>query len=272
MPTVIVEPTRGWAAINLRELWEYRDLLFFLAWRDVSVRYKQTVLGATWVVLQPLLTMAVFTFIFGRLANVPSEGVPYPVFCFSALLPWQYFSSTLNNSANSLVNNANLISKVYFPRLLIPLSSMFPTLVDFGLSFVVLLVLLFYYKINLTGKVVWLPAFVLLLIMTTLGISLWFSAWNIRYRDVRYIVPFITQFGLFVSPVVYPISVVPERWRLIYAINPMVGVIEGCRWSLLGKETLPAKVVALSVAVSVLVLVGGAFHFRRAEREFADIV
>lgn len=272
LPTITVEPTSGFAAINLRELWHYRDLLFFLVWRDISVRYKQTVLGAVWVVLQPFLTMVIFTFIFGRLANMPSEGAPYPIFFFSALVPWQYFSSTLNNSANSLVNNANLISKVYFPRLLIPLSTLFPTFVDFAISFLVLLGLLFHYRFALTWNALWLPAFLLLLMTTAFGIGLWFAALNIHYRDIRYIVPFIMQFGMFVSPVVYPSSVVPERWRAVYAMNPMVGVIEGFRWTLLGKEVLPGKMIAISTAVAVMVLVGGIFYFRRAEKNFADIV
>jgi lipopolysaccharide transport system permease protein len=272
LPTITVEPTSGFAAINLRELWHYRDLLFFLVWRDISVRYKQTVLGAVWVVLQPFLTMVIFTFIFGRLANMPSEGAPYPIFFFSALVPWQYFSSTLNNSANSLVNNANLISKVYFPRLLIPLSSLFPTLVDWAISFLVMLGLLFFYRFGLTWNALWLPAFLLLLMTTVLGVGLWFSALNIHYRDVRYVVPFITQFGMFVSPVVYPSSVLPERWRAVYAANPMVGVIEGFRWALLGKAALPGREIFISTAVALLLLLGGLFYFRRAERHFADIV
>lgn len=272
LPILTVEATSGWSAINLRELWQYRDLLFFLAWRDITVRYKQTVLGAVWVILQPLLTMFIFTFIFGRLANVPSEGVPYPVFFFSAFLPWQYFASTLTSAANSLVNNTNLISKVYFPRLLIPLSGLFPTLVDLAISFVVLLGLLFFYGIHLTWNALWLPGFLLLLIMTVLGVGLWLSALNIHYRDIRYIVPFMTQFGMFVSPVVYPSSVVPARWQSIYAMNPMVGVIEGFRWALLGKEVLPGRIILISAAVSTALLIGGIFYFRRAERNFADII
>jgi lipopolysaccharide transport system permease protein len=272
-PQVItVEPTRGWLGINLRELWDYRDLLFFLSWRDISVRYKQTALGAVWVILQPFLTMVVFTFIFGKLANISSEGAPYPIFCFAALLPWQYFSTTLNSSANSLVNNANLLSKVYFPRLLIPLSTLFPTLVDFAISFLVLLGLLFHYRFALTWNALWLPAFLILLMTTVFGIGLWFAALNIHYRDIRYIVPFIMQFGMFVSPVVYPSSVVPQRWQAVYAVNPMVGVIEGFRWALLGKEVLPGKMIAISTAVAMLVLLGGIFYFRRAEKNFADIV
>src|SRR6266851_5514105 len=249
-PSIVVEATRSWD-LNFREIWDYRDLLFFLAWRDISIRYKQTVLGASWAVIQPFLTMILFTIFFGKLAAVPSEGVPYPVFTFAALLPWQYFSTTLGNVANSLVNNSNLLSKVYFPRLLIPIASLLPPAVDFVIAFLVLLGMMIFYHLSPTSHVVWLPLFMLLALVTTLGAGLWLAALNVKYRDVRYIVPVMVQFGMFVSPVAYPSSLVPAPWRTLYALNPMAGVIEGFRWALLGTNTAPGPLVAVSAVAAL---------------------
>jgi lipopolysaccharide transport system permease protein len=272
VPTIVVEPSRRLADFNLRELWDYRDLLLFLAWRDISIRYKQTVLGAAWAVIQPVLTMLIFTIFFGNMAGVPSEGVPYPLFSFAALLPWQYFSTTLINAANSLVNNSNLLSKVYFPRLLIPLTSLLPPAVDFVIAFMVMLVMMISYRVAPTWNVLWLPVFMLLAVVTTLGAGLWFAALNVKYRDVRYIVPVLVQFGLFVSPVAYPSSVVPGRWRPLYALNPMAGVIEGFRWALLGTNTAPGPLIAVSSVAAIIILVTGLFYFRRTEKTFADVI
>jgi len=270
-PSIVVEATRSWD-LNFREIWDYRDLLFFLAWRDISIRYKQTVLGASWAVIQPFLTMILFTIFFGKLAAVPSEGVPYPVFTFAALLPWQYFSTTLGNVANSLVNNSNLLSKVYFPRLLIPISSLLPPAVDFVIAFLVLLGMMIFYHLSPTSNVVLLPVFMLLALVTTLGAGLWLAALNVKYRDVRYIVPVMVQFGMFVSPVAYPSSLVPAPWRTLYALNPMAGVIEGFRWALLGTDTAPGPLVAVSAVAALILLVSGLFYFRRTEKTFADVI
>jgi len=270
-PSIVVEATRSWD-LNFREIWDYRDLLFFLAWRDISIRYKQTVLGASWAVIQPFLTMILFTIFFGKLAAVPSEGVPYPVFTFAALLPWQYFSTTLGNVANSLVNNSNLLSKVYFPRLLIPIASLLPPAVDFVIAFLVLLGMMIFYHLSPTSNVVWLPVFMLLALVTTLGAGLWLAALNVKYRDVRYIVPVMVQFGMFVSPVAYPSSLVPAPWRTLYALNPMAGVIEGFRWALLGTDTAPGPLVAVSAVAALILLVSGLFYFRRTEKTFADVI
>ena len=272
MPTIVVEPTRGLANFNLREIWDYRDLLLFLAWRDISIRYKQTVLGASWAVIQPILTMVIFTIFFGNMAGVPSEGVPYPLFSFAALLPWQYFSTTLGNAANSLVNNSNLLSKVYFPRLLIPVTSLVPPAVDFVIAFVVLIMMMGFYRVAPTWNVLWLPAFMALAVVTALGVGLWFAALNVKYRDVRYIVPIMVQFGLFISPVAYPSSLVPAPWRPLYALNPMAGVIEGFRWALLGTNTAPGPLIAVSSVAAIIILVTGLFYFRRTEKTFADVI
>jgi lipopolysaccharide transport system permease protein len=272
LPSIVVEPGRGWTKINLRELWDYRDLLFFLTWRDINVRYKQTVLGAAWAIIQPFLSMIVFSFFFGKLAQIPSEGVPYPIFSFAALLPWQYFSTAMANSANSLVNSSNLLSKVYFPRLLIPLSGVLLPLVDLAIAFIMMIAMMFYFGVIPTWNFVWLPVFVLLAVITSLGIGLWLAALNVHYRDVRYIVPFLVQFGLFISPVVYSSSLLPEKWRMWYGLNPMAGVIEGFRWSLLGQYTLPRSLVAVSALVAIFLIVSGLAYFGRVEKSFADVV
>lgn len=271
VPITIIEPSRGWLKIDLRELWEYRDLLFFLSWRDISVRYKQTLLGASWAVLQPFLSMVVFSLFFGRLAKVPSDGVPYPIFSYTALLPWQYFSTAMTQSSNSLVTNARMLTKIYFPRLVIPLSAILPPIVDFGIAFIVLLGMMAFYGIVPTWNIVWLPAFLLLAVVTALGVGLWLSAMNVQYRDIHYAVPFLVQFWMFGSPVTYPTSIVPEQWRTLYGLNPMVGVIEGFRWALLGTGTPPGLITAASVLVALVLLFSGLFYFRHMEKTFADV-
>lgn len=267
----VIQPFRGWINLDLRNLWAYRELLYFLVWRDIKVRYKQTALGAAWAVLQPLLTMLVFSVFFGRLAKIPSDGVPYPVFAYTALLPWQLFAYSLTESANSLVGNQNLIKKVYFPRLVVPLASVLAGLLDFAIAFVVLLGLLFYYGIVPTARVAVLPLFLFLAVLTALAVGLWLSALNVEYRDVRYTIPFLTQFWLFVTPVAYPSSLVPEQWRAWYGLNPMAGVVDGFRWALLGKSDSPGALLWVSVGAVVLLLVGGLIYFRRMESTFADI-
>jgi lipopolysaccharide transport system permease protein len=270
--TIVVEPSRGLADFNLREIWDYRDLLFFLAWRDINIRYKQTILGAAWAVVQPVLTMILFTIFFGRMADVPSQGVPYVLFAFAALLPWQYFATTLGSAANSLVNNSNLLSKVYFPRLLIPLTSLFPPAVDFGIALIMLLGVMVYYRWPPTINLVWLPAFMVLAMGSALGAGLWFAAMNVKYRDVRHIVAVLVQFGLFFSPVGYPSSIVPIPWRYLYAVNPMVGVIEGFRWALLGTGVAPLRLIAISSTSAVVLLITGLYYFRYTEKTFADVI
>jgi lipopolysaccharide transport system permease protein len=271
-PPISIRPSYGWVSLGLRELWEYRELLYFLTWRDVKVRYKQTVLGAAWAIIQPFMTMVVFSLFFGRLAQIPSDGIPYPIFSFAALVPWTFFANGLQHSTNSLVGSANLLKKVYFPRLIIPISSTLSGAVDFLLAFAVLLGMMWYFGLTPTINVVWLPFFVLLAVVTSLSVSLWLSAMNTRFRDVRYIVPFITQLWLFCTPIAYPSSMLPEPWRTVYGINPMAGVVEGFRWALLGTDTVPGPIIALSSLAAVVALVGGAFYFRRVEKTFADVV
>jgi lipopolysaccharide transport system permease protein len=270
--TFILSPADRWSAIGLKELWEYRELLYFLTWRDIKVRYKQTALGAAWAVIQPVFMMMVFSLFFGRLAKVPSDGIPYPIFTFCALLPWQLFAHALTESSNSLVANERLITKVYFPRLVVPISAVLGGLVDFGIAFIILLGLMFYYGITPTWAIVTLPGFLLLAIMTALGVGLWLSALNVQYRDVRYTINFMIQFWLFATPVAYSSSIVPERWRALYGLNPMVGVVEGFRWALLGKQEPSRAMLAASVLVVVFLIVGGLYYFRRMEQQFADVV
>lgn len=270
--SLILRPPSGWASIGLKELWEYRELLYFLTWRDIKVRYKQTVLGAAWAIIQPFFMMIVFSLFFGYLARIPSDGIPYPIFTYCALLPWQLFAHALNESSNSLVANERLITKVYFPRLVVPLSAVFGGLVDFVIAFVILLGMMAYYRITPTLMIFTLPLFILLAIMTALAIGLWLSALNVQYRDVRYTIGFITQFWLFATPVAYPSSLVPERWRALYGLNPMAGVVEGFRWALLGNTQGPGAMLVVSTAVVILLLIGGLYYFRRMEQSFADIV
>jgi lipopolysaccharide transport system permease protein len=271
-PTVVIEPRSGLFDLDLEAVWEYRELLYFLVWRDVKVRYKQTAIGAAWVILQPLLTMMVFTVVFGYLARIPSDGLPYPLFAYTALLPWTYFSQALTRGGGGLVGSANLISKVYFPRLIIPLSSVVTPGVDFLLSFVILLGLMVWYGIAPTWGVFALPLFLLLALMTALAVGLLLSPLHVKYRDVGYIIPFLTQFWMYASPVIYPVSLIPERWRLLYSLNPMVGVIEGFRWALLGKESPDFGVMAVSTIVVVALLFSGLVFFKRMERTFADVI
>ena len=271
-PVIRIEPSRGWISLRLDELWEYRELLYFLAWRDIKIRYKQTALGAAWAIIQPFFTMVIFSIFFGRLAGIPSDGVPYPIFSFAALVPWTFFANSLNQSSNSLVSSANLIQKVYFPRLAVPIASVFSGMVDFVLAFIVLLGMMLYYGMLPTINVVWLPAFCLLAFVTSLGVGLWLSAMNVRFRDVRYTVPFLVQFWMFATPIAYPSSLLSEPWRTLYGLNPMVGVIEGFRWGLLGTNTAPGGIIIISSLMAMAILVGGAFYFRRAEKNFADIV
>jgi lipopolysaccharide transport system permease protein len=267
-----IEPSRGWVSLKLNELWDYRELLYFLTWRDIKVRYKQTVLGVAWAIIQPLFTMLVFTLFFGRLANIPSDGVPYSIFNFAALVPWTFFSNGLTQSANSLVGSSNLLTKVYFPRLCIPLATVLSGVVDFVLAFAVLLLLMLFKNITPTLNIIWLPFFLLLALVTSLGVGLWLAALNVQYRDVRYIVPFITQFWMLATPVAYPSSLMNEPWRTIYGINPMVGVVEGFRWALLGTKTAPGLMLWVSVVAATILLISGAFYFRRMEKTFADVV
>lgn len=272
VPETIIEPSRGWVALKLRELWEYRELLYFLTWRDIKVRYKQTVLGATWAIIQPFFTMVVFSLFFGRFADVPSDGIPYPIFSYAALVPWQFFANGLNGAANSLVGGANLVKKVYFPRLTMPISAVVAGAIDFALAFIVLLVMMLYYGIVPTVHVIWLPLLLLLALITALGVGLWLSAMNVQFRDIRYAVPFITQFWLFATPIAYPSSLLPQPWRIIYGINPMAGVVEGFRWALLGTNTAPGAMIIVSSGAALVFLMSGAYYFRRMEKTFADVV
>ncbi len=271
LPVYRIQPSRGWVALRLQEVWEYRELLYFLTWRDIKVRYKQTALGIAWAIIQPFFTMLVFTFIRG-LAKIPSDGIPYPVFCYAALVPWTFFANGLTNSSNSLVGSSNLLSKVYFPRLTIPLATVFSGIVDLLLAFALLLVMMLYYGVAPTWQIVWLPLFLLLALITSLGVGLWLSALNVKYRDVKYIVPFIAQFWLLATPIAYPSSLLKEPWRTIYGLNPMAGVVEGFRWALLGSKITVGPLLLVSSLMAVLILVGGAFYFRRMEKTFADIV
>jgi ABC-type polysaccharide/polyol phosphate export systems, permease component len=272
LPSLRIEPATRWPSIDLRELWEYRELLYFLTWRDIKVRYKQTVLGATWAIIQPVFMMVVFSLFFGKLAKVPSDGVPYPVFAFCALLPWQLFAHAVGESSNSLVGNQQLITKVYFPRLVIPLSAVISGLVDFLVALIVLIGLILWYGILPGWKMVTLPGFILFAMCTALAVGLWLSALSVKYRDVRYVIAFLVQFWLFITPVAYASSIVPEKWRAIYALNPMAGVVEGFRWALLGKSSSLGSMLWVSLFVVLVTLLGGLYYFRRMEHEFADIV
>jgi len=267
-----IEPPTSWPSIGFRELWEYRELLYFLTWRDIKVRYKQTVLGAAWAVIQPLFMMLVFSLFFGKLAGVPSDGIPYPVFSLCGLLPWQLFSYSLTQAGNSLVGSQNLITKVYFPRLVVPISAVLGSVVDFAIAFVLLLGMMFYYGIVPGWQMLALPALVLLAVLAALGVGLWLSALNVQYRDVRYTISFLVQFWMFATPVAYPSSIVPEKWRVLYGLNPMVGVVDGFRWALLGKPESPGAPLLISVIVVFALLAGGLYYFRRMEQQFADIV
>ena len=271
--TVYIQPTTGFAALNLGDLWRYRELVVFMIWRDIKVRYKQTLLGAAWAVIQPVMTMLVFNFLFGSVAKVPTDGIPYPIFSFAGLLPWGLFTTALNTASRSLTSNHNMISKVYFPRLVLPMASVLGGLVDFAIAFVIMGGMMVYYKVTPTLDVLWaVPVFIVLTIITALGVALWLSAVNVQYRDVGYALPFLTQFWLFVTPVAYSSKVISDKWQMVYALNPMAGVVNGFRWALLGKGNAPDSLVAISTGIALLVLVSGLIYFRNMERTFADTI
>ncbi|MGA3117421.1 MAG: ABC transporter permease [Syntrophobacteraceae bacterium] len=270
-PVIRRQARPGWVAIDFAELWRYRELVVFYAVRDIRVRYKQTLLGVAWAVLQPVLTMLVFSIFFGTLARVPSDGIPYPIFSYCGLVPWQLFAYALTQSSNRIVEDAGVITKVYFPRLIVPLASVIAGLVDFSIAFAVLMAMMFYYGIPLSITILTLPLFTLIGLVAALAVGLWLSALNVRYRDVRYTIPFLAQFWLFVTPVAYSSSLVPAKWQALYAINPMVGVVNGFRWALLGK-TCPNPMVSVSLAATAVLLIGGLYYFRRMEKSFADII
>jgi len=270
--SVLIRPISGWVPINLRDLWEYRELLYFLTWRDIKVRYKQTALGMAWVVLQPLLLMLVFTMFFGRLVELPSDGIPYPLFTYTALLPWQLFSRALNEGSMSLIAHERVITKTYFPRILLPASAVLASLVDFAIAFLLLIGFMLLYGAHPGLAFFTLPLLVLLAVMAAFGVSLWLAAFNVLYRDVRYVLPFLTQIWMFATPIIYPISVVPESWRLLYSLNPMVGVVEGFRWALLGSGSGMDAVFGVSALVVAGVLVGGVLYFQSVQQTFADVI
>jgi lipopolysaccharide transport system permease protein len=271
-PVTVIEPPRPWVPLDLRELWEQRELIYFLAWRDLKVRYKQTALGASWAILQPVFAMVVFSIFFGQLGRIPSDGLPYPLWSFAGLVPWTFFAQGLSQAANSLVMSQNLLRKVYFPRLAIPIATVLSVALDFAIAFLVLVGLMMFYGVQPTGRAIWVLPLSLLAFVTALGAGIWFAALSVRYRDVRYIVPFLVQFWLFATPIAYPSSLLPAQWRVLYAVNPMSGVVEGFRWALLGTNTAPGLMVAVSAITAIVVLVAGAFYFRRVERTFADLV
>jgi lipopolysaccharide transport system permease protein len=271
-PDLEISPARGWFSLDLADLWHYRELIYFLTWRDVMVRYKQTALGAAWAVLQPLLTMILFSLIFGRFAGLPSDGLPYPIFTFTALIPWGLFAYALTQSSTSLVSDRNLITKIYFPRLVIPLSSVLSGLLDFAISLLVLFGMMLFFQVPITWRVLTLPLFVLLAVLSAVSVGLWLSALNVQYRDVRYTLPFLTQVWLFATPVAYSLSIVPENWRWLYSLNPMVGVVEGFRWALLGTDTVVGPLFPVSIAIILLLLFSGLVYFKRMEDNFADLV
>jgi lipopolysaccharide transport system permease protein len=271
-PVTVIRPPKGWIPVNLRELWAYRELLYFFTWRDIKVRYKQTLFGFAWAIIQPVFMMIVFSLFFGALAKLPSEGIPYPLFSYAAVLPWTLFSEGLSRSSNSLVQDANLLQKVYFPRLLMPLSGVLSPVVDFAIAFVVLIALMLYFGYYPSVMMLLILPFLLLELMLATGIGMWLSAINVEYRDVRYAIPFLIQLGLFASPVVYPVTFVPERFQVVYGLlNPMAGIIEGFRWAILGTKP-PSYLLIASVAIIIVILISGAFYFRRRERAFADVV
>jgi lipopolysaccharide transport system permease protein len=271
-PTRIIRPHSGWAPLDLAQIWRHRELVLFMAWRDIQLRYRQTLLGVGWAVLQPLSTTVVFAVFFGRLGKIPSDGLPYPVFALTGLIPWQLFAYALLQSSNSLVENQTILRKVYFPRVIVPLASVGAGILDFLVSFLILIAAMAWYRIGVSWRLLALPPLVLLALVTALGVGLWLATLNVRYRDIRYTVPFLTQLWLFATPVAYPASIVPERWRPILGVNPMAGVVEGFRWALLGTGEVSTGLLAISSAVAVAFLVSGLFYFRRMERGFADVI
>jgi lipopolysaccharide transport system permease protein len=272
IPHVLIRPSKGWVPLKTKELWEYRELLYFFIWRDIRVRYKQTVMGASWAIIQPIITMVIFSLFFGKLAGIPSDNIPYPIFSFTALVPWTFFANALTQGSNSLVNHADMLRKIYFPRLTLPAAAVLSGLLDFFLALLVLFCMMIYYSILPTVNMIWLPFLLLLTVITSLGVSLWLSALNVQFRDVRYILPFLTQAWFFATPITYPSSLLSEPWRTIYGINPMVGVVEGFRWALLGNEPAPGPMILVSTLIAILILIGGIYYMRRMERKFADVV
>jgi lipopolysaccharide transport system permease protein len=270
---VTIKPVKGWVPLNLKDLWHYRELIYFLTWRDLKVRYKQSVLGVLWAILKPFMNMVVFTIFFGELAKIPSDGIPYPIFSYTALLPWGFFAAALEVSARSMLHSGTMVSKIYFPRIIVPLSSVFANLVEFFIAFVILIGMMIFYKIVPTINTLWLPVFILLAMITAIGVGLWFSALLVMYRDVNYMLPFITEIWKFISPVVYSVTMVPEKWQWLYSLNPMAGVVSGFRWALLGQpESISFTSLAVSGGISLLVFISGLYFFRRMERIFADMI
>jgi lipopolysaccharide transport system permease protein len=270
---VTIKPVKGWVPLNLKDLWHYRELIYFLTWRDLKVRYKQSVLGVLWALLKPFMNMVVFTIFFGQLAKIPSDGIPYPIFSYTGLLPWGFFAAALEVSARSMLQSGGMVSKIYFPRIIVPLSSVFANLVDFLIAFTILIGMMIYYQITPTINTLWLPVFILLAMITAIGVGLWFSALLVMYRDVNYMLPFITEIWKFVSPVVYSATLIPANWQWLYSINPMAGVVTGFRWALLGQpETISFSSLAISGAISLIIFISGLYFFRRMERVFADMI
>jgi lipopolysaccharide transport system permease protein len=272
LPTVVIEPRRGVFDLGLKSIWEHRELLYFLVWRDLKVRYKQTIIGIGWAVLQPLITIFTLTVIFGHFAKIPSDGLPYPIFVFSGLLPWTYFATALNRCIMSVVADAPVISKIYFPRLILPISGPISGVVDFSIALILLLGLMSWYEIGIAWRLLTVPFFLLFAMLTALAVGLWLAALNVRYRDVTYAMPFLIQIWMFASPIVYPVNLIPEKWRFLYSLNPMAGVIEGFRWALLGKASPDFSVMAVSALVVTILLAGGLVFFKNMERTFADII
>lgn len=270
--TVTIKPSKGWIALKLKDLWEYRELLYFFVWRDIKIRYRQTFFGAAWAVFQPFFGMVVFSIIFGRLAKMPSDGIPYPVFSFAALVPWTFFVNALTQSSNSLIGNVNLVTKIYVPRLIIPLGSILAGLLDFLIAFLILLGIMFYYGLVPTLHILLVPFILLLVFAAALGTGLWFAALNVEFRDVKYVIPFLSQLWMYGSPIVYPASLIPESWRLVYSLNPMAGAIEGFRWVLIGNTAFPGQMLLVSSLTALFLLISGAFYFKRMEQSFADVV
>jgi lipopolysaccharide transport system permease protein len=271
-PFITVRPSRGWVSIDFHELWEYRELLYFLIWRDITVRYKQTILGVAWAIIQPMFTMVIFSLFFGGLAHVPSDNIPYPIFSYAALVPWTFFANGLGQSTNILIGESNLIKKIYFPRLVLPVAAILSGSVDFSLAFIVLLGMILFYGLIPTMAVIWLPFLLLLALISALGFGLWLSALNVQFRDIRYAVPFMIQAWMFATPIAYPSSLLSEPWHTIYGVNPMAGVVEGFRWALLGTQTAPGPMIIVSTLMALGILISGVFYFRRMEDTFADVV
>lgn len=268
----IVEPPHGWFNLRLREAWEYRELLYFLVWRDIKVRYKQTLLGATWAIIQPVMTMIIFSVIFGKLANLPSDGIPYPIFSYTALLPWQLFSKALSDASGSLVNNQQFVTKIYFPRLFLPAASILSGVVDFFIALIILFGMMWYYEIPFTLNILALPALVLFTLITCMASAMWLAAINVKYRDVKYVLPFLVQAWLYATPIAYSSTMIPEQWRSLYGLNPMAGVVEGFRWALLGQQASSGSLIGVSIFIVFPLFIGGLIYFQRMERTFSDII